>query len=145
MRRLFDTSVLVAAMVAAHPAHERSVRCFEHALSDDGELLVCTHSLAELYAVLTRLPVSPRISPGSARRLIRENLEVDPVRLVPLEASDYLAVLDRMTEFGFPGGVIYDALILHTACRAEVDEVVTLNESDFVRLSFGLSVRIVAP
>ncbi len=46
-----DDFGLRAAMVAVHPAHERSLTYFERALSDDSERLVCTHSLAELYAV----------------------------------------------------------------------------------------------
>lgn len=75
MKRLLDTSVLVAAMVAAHPAHARSVRFLERALAGRCESCVSTHSLAEIYAVLTRMPTSPRISPDVARRLVHDNLE----------------------------------------------------------------------
>ena len=88
MKRLFDTSSLVAALVAAHPAHARAVRCFERALAGSDEPLVSTHSLAELFAVLTRMPTSPRIGPDLARRLIRDNFENGPVRLVALDISD---------------------------------------------------------
>lgn len=145
MRRLFDTSALVAALVAAHPAHARAVRCFERTLAGRDEPLVSTHSLAELFAVLTRMPTSPRIGPDLARRLIRENFETGAVRLVALEVSDYAAVLDRMTASGIIGGVIYDALIVQAAIKAKAEEIVTLNEADFGRLCEGSAVKIVAP
>lgn len=145
MKRLFDTSSLVAALVAAHPAHARAVRCFERALAGNDEPLVSTHSLAELFAVLTRMPTSPRIGPDLARRLIRDNFEKGPVRLVALDISDYKAVLDRLTESGFCGGVVYDALIVQAAFKAKADEIVTLNEADFERLCVGSATSVVVP
>ncbi|MDD2459864.1 MAG: PIN domain-containing protein [Kiritimatiellia bacterium] len=145
MKRLLDTSVLVAAMVAAHPAHARSVRFLERALAGRCESCVSTHSLAEIYAVLTRMPTSPRISPDVARRLVHDNLETGAARLVALDATDYLAVLDRMAQSGFAGGVIYDALIVQAACKAKADEIITLNEADFARLCSGLPIRISTP
>jgi predicted nucleic acid-binding protein len=144
MKRLFDTSVLVAAMVEAHPAHVRSLHAFQRSLKD-GQGWVGAHSVAELFAVLTRMPVSPRIGPDLAHRLIQDNIESSSLNLVALETSDYFAGLERMTEFGLAGGVIYDALILQSACKAQVDEIITLNEADFVRISSGLAIRIVAP
>jgi predicted nucleic acid-binding protein len=144
VKRLFDTSVLVAAMVEAHPAHVRSLRALQRSLKDRSGW-ASTHSVAELFAVLTRMPVSPRIGPNMARRLIRDNVEASSLNLVALETSDYFAVFERMTEFGLAGGVIFDALILQSACKAQVDEIITLNEADFVRISSGLAIRIVAP
>ena len=91
------------------------------------------------------MPVSPRIGPDLAHRLIQDNIESSSLNLVALETSDYFAGLERMTEFGLAGGVIYDALILQSACKAQVDEIITLNEADFVRISSGLAIRIVAP
>ncbi len=75
MRILFDTSVLVAGIVEAHPMHERAGPWLERARAGEFEFLAASHTLAELYAVLTRLPLSPRIWPGVARRLIQANVE----------------------------------------------------------------------
>ncbi len=56
MRTLFDTSVLVAALVEQHPKHERAIPWLSKAKADKFEFIVVSHSLADLYAVLTTLP-----------------------------------------------------------------------------------------
>ncbi len=129
-----DTSVLVAAMVEVHPAHVRTLAWFDRAIARKGNLHVCAHSMAELYAVLTRLPLKPRISPDVARRLIGENIEKSGVKIIDLDASDYRVVLDRMATGGFSGGTIYDALIVQAALKIRAGKIITLNESDFARL-----------
>lgn len=70
MKRLLDTSVLVAAMVESHRAHESALTCLRRVAQGEDEGFVATHTLAELYSVLTTLPVQPRISPSGAVRLI---------------------------------------------------------------------------
>ena len=70
MRVLLDTSVLVAAMVEAHPAHAEALPWVQRVRDGTDIGLVAAHSVAELYAVLTTLPVEPRIPPESARHLI---------------------------------------------------------------------------
>ena len=144
MKTLEDTSCLVAAMVETHPAHERAWAWFERARSSKQDLLVCAHTLVELYAVLTRLPVKPRIGPGAARRLIRENVEAEAT-VIALDPSDYATVLDRMAEQGLTGGVIYDALAVRAAEKAGAGRIVTLNEADFRRLCLAGGVVVVAP
>lgn len=145
MNLVADTSVLVAAMVEPHPAHVRSLAWFNRALGRRGGLHICAHSLAELYAVLTRLPVRPRIAPGVARRLILENIEESAVEIVHLDATDYAQVLDVLSEGGFSGGSVYDALIVHAARKVEARHIITLNEADFVRLCPGGTPKITAP
>jgi len=132
VKSVVDTSVLTAAMVSAHPDHEQAVDWLDGELSRKGALLVCQHSLAELYAVLTRLPLRPRITPDTARRLIRENTA--RIRVIALNASDYSAVLDRMASDGFSGGIVYDALVVQAAIKAGADRIATFNISDFKRL-----------
>ena len=144
MKTLADTSCLVAAMIEAHPVHVRALAWFEQARSGKNSLLVCVHTLAELYAVLTRLPLKPRIGPDLARRLIRENVEA-AATVIALEPSDYAAVLDRMAELGLSGGVIYDALAVRAAEKAGAVRLVTLNEADFRRLCPDGAVTITTP
>lgn len=133
MKALFDTSVLVAAVVAAHPAHGRALPWLRRAHEKEIEAFVSAHTLAELYAVLSTLPVRPRISPLLARQLVQENVE-RRVRVVPLTARDYGAVLTEMASRGVPGGVGYDALAVRACRKAGAERLLTLNRRDFLRV-----------
>lgn len=132
MKVMFDTSVLVAGMVEPHPMHERALPWLKRARSGDLELFVASHTLAELYAVLTTLPVSPRISPGAAWRLIREDV-ITAAKIISISPSDYGAVIRRVADLGMSGGIIYDAIITKAAQKAQVDRILTLNPDDFTR------------
>ena len=133
MKVLLDTSVLVPAFVCSLPRHGVGLSCYRDALSAGSELFVAAHSLAEVYAVLTRLPVSPRISGGMARRIIRENICAE-AKVVSLGVRDHDAVLDRMADLGLTGGTIYDAIIVQSALKANADRLLTLNGRDFRRV-----------
>lgn len=63
MKVLLDTSVLVAGMVEAHPYHAQGMRWLKRVIQGEIQGIVAAHTLAELYAVLTALPVEPRIAP----------------------------------------------------------------------------------
>jgi predicted nucleic acid-binding protein len=107
-------------------------------------MLISSHTLAELYAVLTTLPVSPRISPDMAWRLINENLEITAA-VVPLAAKDYRETIRLLKDGGFSGGIVYDALIFKAAVKSGADSLLTLNSADFTRLKFGEVPRIIEP
>jgi predicted nucleic acid-binding protein len=144
MKVLLDTSVLVAALVEPHPEHQRALPWLAKAKSKSTELVVSSHSIAELYAVLSTLPVSPRISPGLAWRLIHESVE-PRVSLVPLSSSDYLATIKYMSAMGLSGGAVYDALIVKAAQKSEAARLITFNVNDFKRVWPEGADRIVAP
>jgi len=129
---VLDTSVLVAAIVHVHPRHDRAFPWLVRARTRELIPLVCTHTLAELYAVLTTLPTRPRIGPSMARRLIRENVE-RTCQPIQLDSDDYRAALDRMAELGLSGGVVYDMLAVIAAEKASADTLLTLNLADFRR------------
>jgi predicted nucleic acid-binding protein len=141
---LFDTSALVAAMVAPHPSHERSLPWLARARAGEFDWCVCTHTLVELCAVLTTLPVSPRIGPLVARRMIHENVQ-SRGKLVALTPADYVHVIGALSELGLSGGAIYDALIRRAARKAGADRLLTLNPRDLQRLSREGSPEIVTP
>jgi predicted nucleic acid-binding protein len=143
MKILLDTSILVAAIVEAHPAHAQGLIWFKRATSAADKGYVSAHSLAETYSILTTLPVQPRISPGEARRLIQHNI-IQKFEVVTLSSQDYADVIDILAEIGITGGATYDALILRAAANADVDMVVTLNEKDFRRVYPDLADKIVA-
>jgi predicted nucleic acid-binding protein len=141
---LLDTSVLVAALVEPHPHHHRALPWLKKAKAQEIELLVSSHTIAELYAVLSTLPVSPRISPGLAWRLIHESVE-PPATVVSLSSSDYLTTVKRMSDIGVSGGAIYDALILKAAQKSGVARILTFNVNDFKRIWPEGASRIAAP
>ncbi len=144
MRILLDTSVLVAAMVEAHPAHGQGFAWLKRVIDGPDQGLVAAHSLAELYAVLTTLPVHPPISPLDAEQLIKRNI-TERLEIVFLSDRDYIQVIEHLAALGIVGGATYDALILRAADNAQVDLVVTLNEKDFRRVYPHLADKIVAP
>jgi predicted nucleic acid-binding protein len=144
MKVLFDTSVLVAALVRPHPLHERGLFWLKKARAQEFELIVSAHTLVELFAVLTTLPVSPRITPGLAWRLIHESVE--PISsVVSLSISDYFSTIKHLSELAVPGAVIYDALILRAAQKTKADRVLTFNVKDFKRVWPDGEPRILEP
>ncbi len=140
MEVFFDTSVLVAAMVLSHSHHAPAAAALERVVRGEDDGSVCCHSLAELYAVLTRLPVSPAIHPSEAHRLIKENV-LARLRLVPLTAEDYRRCLQALASGGWPGGMIYDALLLRASEKSRAEAVLTFNIVHFRRLARTPEVR----
>lgn len=134
MTVLLDTSVLVPALVPALPQHDTAAPHLEAALREEIRLLLSAHALAECYASLTSLPVSPQITPGQARRLIQENIAEVAAEVVSLPPEDYLRALQRMTDLGLESGAVYDALHVLCAEKASADELRTFNGRDFRRM-----------
>lgn len=133
MLKVFDTSVLVAALSEAHNVHDLARLHLDEALDGQVDLAVSAHALAEVYATLTVLPVRPRITPRQAWYLIEDNL-LDVAHIVTLEAEDYAAVLRRITQLGLVSGAVYDALHVVAAEKAGADELLTFNGRDFRRM-----------
>lgn len=144
MKILLDTSILVAAMVEAHPAHAKAIPWLKRVTDRSDTGLVAAHSLAELYAILTTLPVQPSISPKEARELIFHNI-INKFDVVFLSDHEYLDVIEHMCSLGIVGGAVYDALILRAALKANVDRVITLNGKDFCRVYPDLANKIITP
>jgi predicted nucleic acid-binding protein len=133
VKTLFDTSIIVSGIVESHPMHTKCLPWLQRAKAGEVECIVVSHTLAETYAVLTTLPVKPRISPLVAQRLIDKNLQ-KIARIVPLTIADYWNTIQRMTVMGLSGGTIYDALIATVARRLSADKLLTLNTDDFRRV-----------
>jgi predicted nucleic acid-binding protein len=144
MKVILDASVLVAAIAEAHPMHERAFPWLQRAKHKEFSGYVAAHSLAELYAVLTRLPLRPPISPALAWQLIRENV-LASLDIVSLQQDDYRAVIESLASLGISGGTVYDALIVQAAVRIDADHVVTLNGDHFRRVKPDFANRIVVP
>ena len=133
MKTLFDSSVLVAALVAPHPMHAIALPWLQRAPAGEFEWFVSTTTLAETYAVFTATPFKPRISPATARTLIDHNIRPSAI-VVALDEADYIETLDRIANFGLVGGIVYDALIARAAAKVGVARLFTFNVKDFVRV-----------
>ncbi|PWB81541.1 MAG: VapC toxin family PIN domain ribonuclease [Candidatus Methylomirabilota bacterium] len=144
MKVLFDTSVLVAAIVEPHPLHTSAFRWLTRARAKEFDMVIAGHTLAELYAVLTTLPIHPKITPGIAGHLIRSDVEA-LAKTVSLSPSEYSAVVRRMVDLGLSGGVIYDAIVVKAANKSEADHVLTFNIDDFKRVWPEGVDRLIAP
>ncbi len=90
MKVLFDTSALIAAFIESHPKHMDALSWLEQALTSKLEYYVSSHSIFEVYSVLTRAPFKPKINPTTARKLIEDNIIKDAA-LITLSKSDVLS------------------------------------------------------
>jgi predicted nucleic acid-binding protein len=133
MRILFDTSILIAALVEAHPRHAQAFLWLQKVRDTEFRGLIATHSLAEAYAVLTSLPLSPRIAPAAAWALLEHSI-LPYTEAVDLAAAKVRQVIERFSRRGLAGGVVYDALIAAAAIESRADCIVTLNAGDFHRV-----------
>ena len=141
----FDTSVLVAASSQAHPQHTQAFAALRRVTAGRDKGFISTHSIAEVYAALTRLPVVPRIHPAEATRIVTDNL-LPHLETVPIAKADYLEALNTMKDGGWAGPKIYDALLLRCAAKCNADRVYTFNLADFRLLApAGLRPKICAP
>ncbi|MFM7143382.1 MAG: PIN domain-containing protein [Alphaproteobacteria bacterium] len=144
MRVFFDTSVLVASMVERHPRHAVAMPKVRRVIEGHDIGIVAAHALAETYAVVTSLPLSPRIGPEAAHRLVLGNV-IGRFEVVTLTVREYERLVDMLPEQGATGGAVYDALQIQCAAKAGAERIYTFNVSDFTRLAPDWTARITAP
>jgi predicted nucleic acid-binding protein len=141
----FDTTVLVAASEQSHPHYAQARPALLRVAAGQDNGFVGLHSIAEIFAALTRLPVQPRIHPVEAARIVTENI-LPHFEVVSLDKEDYLEALNTMANGGWIGAKIYDVLLLRCAARSSVERIYTFNLGDFRQLaSAGLQEIICAP
>ena len=143
MRVFLDTSVFVAAMLKGHPSHAAALSWLRKIQQGTDVGVVAAHSLAESYAVLTRMPQHPRISPAMAVQLIKTDV-LATCEVIALSASEYATLLDHLAKVQVAGGAVYDAVLLYAAQKANVEQIVTLNEAHFVRVYPALADKVVS-
>ena len=144
MKLFFDTSTLVAALVADHPHHDVArpwVTRLGHARMEGA---LCAHSLAELYSVLSAMPLRPRPSTDEVLQLLVESV-LPRMRVIELGQADYQRALELCARRRLRSGAIFDALIEVAARKAKARHLVTLNPNDFERFSEDAAAWIVDP
>ena len=144
MRVLLDTSTLIAAMLPDHVHHTHAFPWLSGGKSGAFEFVCSAHTLAEVYAVMTRLPRVPAIRPSDALRLVAENI-MPCARVLALAGDDYIALIESLARNNITGGAVYDAIIACVAQQANVDLLVTLNVAHFQQVWPAGSARIVSP
>jgi len=141
VKEFFDTSVLVAAFWGGHPNHHASVKKFGSATRKQSACGI--HTLAEVYAVMTALPVRPMIPPEQAALFVREVR--DRLTAITLDENEYFAAIEKAGERGFTSGRVYDALLLSCAAKAKAQTIYTWNLRHFRDLAPELADRIRTP
>ena len=122
MEIFFDTTVLVAASEQGHPHYARAWPALRRVAAGQDKGFMSVHSIAEVYASLTRLPVLPRIHPLEAVRIVTDNI-LAHFEVVPIGKEDYVEALNTVGNGGWSGAKIYDALLLRCAARCHLDDL----------------------
>jgi predicted nucleic acid-binding protein len=130
MKVFLDTSILVAALIEEHDNHAKSFAVLERIQTGKDKGFVSAHSLAELYAVLTKAPIPLRHTPEQALLSIEENV-LKYFTVVALSGSEYAALIRDAAIAGIQGGTIYDAILLKCAFKTEAEKIYTLNLKHF--------------
>lgn len=138
---LADTSVLVPVFIPGHIHHQRSFDLFSRATVKAA--FCAAHSIAEVYATMTRLPGKHRTSGQQALTLL-EMIE-NRFSFVALDAEDYLATVREAAALGIAGGTSYDSLIAACAVKAKADVIYTWNLGHFLRLGDDIARKVRTP
>jgi predicted nucleic acid-binding protein len=145
MKVFCDTNVIVAAFLTNHPHHNAARPILERIKARTDRGFVAAHSIAETFAVLTRLPGSSQVMPGVAWTLISQNI-MQSFSVVSLSGSEYAKAVEGASLRNVQGGMIYDALLLAAASKSRADRIYTFNMSHFQSLAGPkLAPKIVAP
>ncbi len=137
----FDTSVLIAASDAADPRHVSSRSLL--AAATPTTAACAAHTLAEVYAVLSRIPGGKRVRPQFAGLLVEQI--ATRLAVVPLSTEEYVETLRQTALMGLSGGIVFDALLLACARKVDAERIYTWNEKHFRLVAPDLADRIMMP
>ncbi len=141
LKILFDTSVLIAAFVESLPKHKNALSFLIRAKNREFKLFISAHTILEVYSVLTSAPFNPKITAIKAKELIDTNIK-DIAKIIYLTDKDYFRIVKKMSNSNLMGGIVYDAIIVECALISKVNEILTLNLEDFLRLTKDNSLKI---
>jgi predicted nucleic acid-binding protein len=136
-----DTSILIAASDAADPRYPGSRALL--AAATPATAACGAHTLAEVYAVLSRIPGGKKLRPEHAGLLIEQI--ASRMTVVSLNAEDYSATLRETARMGLSGGIVFDALLLACARKVDARRIYTWNARHFRLVAPDLVDRIVTP
>jgi len=141
MKEFFDTSVLIGAFWRGHPHHQASLKRLSAA--NKRKSACAMHTLAEVYATMTALPVKDVIPPDQALLFVQEVR--DRLTLVTLTEEEYYTTIEQAAALHFTSGRIYDALLLRCAAKVKAETIYTWNLKHFRAIRPALAGRIQTP
>lgn len=141
MKYFFDTSVLVAAISVNHSHHVPSQAAYLAAGKNNSSC--AAHSLAEVYATLTRIPGTQRMSCEQALLFVEEIRE--RLTTIALDDEEYFSAICDAAAEGVAGGTIYDALIARCALKGKATVIYTWNLDHFRRVGAEVARRARTP
>jgi predicted nucleic acid-binding protein len=141
MKEFFDTSVLIAAFWRGHPDHAASLKRVSAA--SPKRSFCSLHTLAEVYATMTTLPVREAIPPDQALLFVQEVR--DRCTIVNLDEDEYYGAITQAAGRGFTSGRIYDALLLRCAAKVKADAIYTWNLKHFRAIDPRLADKVQTP
>jgi predicted nucleic acid-binding protein len=141
LKAFLDTSVLVAAFWGDHPDHDSSLALFTKMRPQTGACGI--HSLAEVYAVMTALPVRPLLAAEQVYLFVEQIPE--RLTIIALQQTDYLKTIRELADRRLASGRIYDALLLACARKSRAETIYTWNLKHFRQLAPDLTDRIRTP
>lgn len=132
---------MIAAFWGDHKDHDASLRVFAETRPETGAFGI--HSLAEVYATMTALPVRPLLAPEQVFLFVQQIVE----RLTPvvLEAAEYLQTIRELSDRQLSSGQVYDALLLACARKSGATTIYTWNVKHFRRIAPDLAEHIQTP
>jgi predicted nucleic acid-binding protein len=140
LRRFFDSSVLIPAFYKFDAHHDASANALRSASRED--CFCALRTLGEVYAVLTGLPVRPRIT-GANGMAILEQIR-SKLTIISLGEQEYISAIQSVSET-IVGGAAYDALIARCAVKAQADVLITWNTRDFTRFGHDITRLVRTP
>ncbi len=141
MKYFFDTSVLVAAISVNHMHHVPSQAAYLAASKNNSSC--AAHSLAEVYATLTRIPGAQRMSCEQALLFVEDIRE--RLTTIALDQDEYFPAIADAAAEGIAGGTIYDALVARCALKGKAAVIYTWNLDHFRRIGPEVARRVQTP
>lgn len=137
----FDSNVLVAASLPEHVHHpEASARM---ARLSKGGGACAAHTLAEVYITLTRRTYGYGVPTIDASIIVAHAART--YRLITLSGTETARTIEQAAQDGHEGPMIFDALLLACARKANAKFIYTSNVKHFRRIAPDLAARILEP
>jgi predicted nucleic acid-binding protein len=137
----FDSNVLIAASLPEH-VHYAAANARIARLSKGGGACAA-HTLAEVFNILTRRSAGYGMPPLDASIIVAHAART--YRLISLTGAETARTIEEAARDGHAGGMIFDALLIACARKANARFIYTSNVKHFRRIAPDLAARIVEP
>lgn len=127
-----DTSLVIAATVDVHPAHQAAATYIDNAIGGGMELCISPQVCREFLVVLTRQPVSERVF-GLDEALSALRVWTTGCRVLDENLGALEQLLSLVQEHQVRGKQVHDCNIVATMLANGVRRLATRNAVDFKR------------